>query len=52
MLDWFFQCWMMAFMSRVLMVDMGIESRTNVFCIVDLGARFCHIHVSLKALDC
>ncbi len=36
-LDCVFQCWMLAFMSLVLMVSVRIRSRSNLFCIVEFG---------------
>ena len=47
MLGCVFQCWMLAFMSRVLLVIVRVGSCANLFSIVDLRARFWHIRVSL-----
>ncbi len=38
---------MLSFMSRMLKVNVGVGSWSNLFCIVELGARFWHIRVSL-----
>jgi hypothetical protein len=42
-----FQCWMLASMSRLLMVSVGIGSWLKLFYIASFGARFWHIRVSL-----
>ena len=42
-----FQCWMLALMSRLLMMSVGIGSLLKLFCIVSLGVRFWHIRVSM-----
>jgi hypothetical protein len=45
MLGCIFQCWMLAFTSRVMIVRDGIGSWSNFICIVELEARFWHIRV-------
>ncbi len=42
-----FQDLMLAFMSRLSMVCVGIGRRIELACIVTLGARFWHIRVSV-----
>ena len=42
-----FQCWMLAFMSRLLMVSVRIGVEMKLFCIVAFGAMFWYIRVSL-----
>ena len=42
-----FQCWMLSFMSRVLMASAWIKKWSNLLCIVELEAMFWHIRVSV-----
>ncbi len=46
-MGWVSQCWILASMSRLLMVSMEVGSWLKLFCILSLGARFWHILVSL-----
>ncbi len=46
-LGWVFQCWILASMSRLLMVSVGVGSWLKLFCILSLEARFWYILVSL-----